>query len=190
MRALFSKSCAELSLAALVLILLSPFPASAVTAHSQRTFTYIINPVHTDLYFTTSKGGSALDSGAEIEITDTSSSTIQYYLHFSSNEMGTHSVTVTVTPLVQTVSGTEVAIPHTVSVLDVDSGFEDAVDSFNFVSDNTATAITGSLPSVEVTGAQTETRDYAFIYDFGTADLSSLPAGTFESTATLEYTIQ
>lgn len=116
MRALFSKSCVELSLAALVLILLSSFPASAVMAHSQRTFTYIINPVHTDLYFTTSEGGSALDSGAEIEITGTSSSTIQYYLHFSSNEMGTHSVTVTVTPLVQTVSGTEVAIPHTDSL--------------------------------------------------------------------------
>ena len=60
MRELFSKSCAELSLTALVLILLSHFPASAVTTHSQRTFTYIINSIHTDIYFTKTKTAALL----------------------------------------------------------------------------------------------------------------------------------
>ena len=167
-----------------LLLLVSMAPLFAAQTHSQRSFTYIINPIHTDCYFSSdSEGENQLDSTHEI--TDTSSSTRQYYLHFSSNEMGTHNVGVSITPLVQTVNGTAVAIPVTISVLD--ETFSD-VAVFDFDSSNTDGSISNEILSVEIDGAETVNADYAFTYDFGEdGALDAYPAGSYSSTVTLTY---
>lgn len=167
-----------------LLLLVSMVPLSATQTHSQRSFTYIINPIHTDCYFSSDSGGeNQLDSTHAI--TDTSSSTRQYYLHFSSNEMGTHKVSVSITPLVQTVNGTAVAIPVTISVLD--ETFSD-VAVFDFDSSNTDESISNEILSAEINGVETVTADYAFTYDFGQEGALDLyPEGTYSSTVTLTY---
>lgn len=170
-----------------LLLLVSMAPLFAKQTHSQRSFTYIINPLHTDCYFSSdSEGKTQIESTHEI--TDTSSSKIQYYLHFSSNEMGTHKVSVSITPLVQTVNGTPIAIPVTISVLNED--FSD-VAVFEFESGNTGESISNEILSTEIDGAETVTVDYAFTYDFGEEDvLDAYPAGTYSSTVTLTYSNQ
>lgn len=170
-----------------LLLLVSMAPLFATQTHSQRSFTYIINPIHTDCYFSSdSEGENQLDSTHEI--TDTSSSTRQYYLHFSSNEMGTHKVGVSITPLVQTVNGTAVAIPVTISVLD--ETFSD-VAVFDFDSSNTDESISKEILKVGINGAQTVTEAYAFTYDFGDdGALDAYPAGSYNSTVTLTYSYE
>lgn len=160
-------------------------PLFATQTHSQRSFTYIINPIHTDCYFSSdSEGENQLDSTHEI--TDTSSSTRQYYLHFSSNEMGTHKVSVSITPLVQTVNGTAVAIPVTISVLD--ETFSEVAIFNDFGADNTETSFSKEILSTEIIGAETVTDAYAFTYDFGDdGALDAYPAGSYSSTVTLTY---
>ena len=146
-----------------LLLLVSMAPLSATQTHSQRSFTYIINPIHTDCYISSdSEGENQLDSTHVIA--DTASSARQYYLHFSSNKRGTHKVSVSITPLVQTVNGTAVAIPVTISVLD--ETFSD-VAVFIFDSSNTDESISNEIMSAEIDGAETVTADYAFTYDFG-----------------------
>lgn len=159
-------------------------PLFASQTHSQRSFTYIINPIHTDCFFSSDEDGSEeLKSHA---ISDTSSSTRQYYLYFSSNEMGTHKVSVSITPLVQTVNGTAVAIPVTISVLD--DTFSEVVDDFVFTSDNTEDAVSRDILSVSIDGPEAVTSSYAFTYDFGDEGALDLyPAGTYASTVTLTY---
>ena len=159
---MFVVSVARTVLSAL-LLLVSMAPFFASQTHSQRSFTYIINPIHTDCYFSSDSEGEK-QLGSTHEITDTSSSTRQYYLHFSSNEMGTHKVSVSITPLVQTVNGTAVAIPVTISVLD--ETFSD-VAVFDFDSSNTDESISNEILSAEINGVETVTADYAFTYDFG-----------------------
>lgn len=167
-----------------LLLLVSMAPLFATQTHSQRSFRYIINPVHTDCYFSSdSEGEDQLDSTHEI--TDTSSSTRQYYLHFSSNEMGTHKVNVSITPLVQTVNGTAIAIPVTISVLDETFS---GVAVFDFDSSNTDGSISNEILSAEIIGAETVTKNYAFTYDFGDdGALDAYPAGSYSSTVTLTY---
>ena len=167
-----------------MVIIVSMAPLFASQTHSQRSFTYIINPIHTDCYFSSdSEGENQLDSTHEI--TDTSSSTRQYYLHFSSTVMGTHKVSVSITPLVQIVTGTAVAIPVTISVLD--ETFSD-VAVFDFDSSNTDESINNEILSAEIDGAETVSADYAFTYDFGEdGALNLYPEGTYSSTVTLTY---
>lgn len=170
-----------------LLLLVSMAPLFASQTHSQRSFTYIINPIHTDCYFSSDSEGEE-PLGSTHEITDTSSSTRQYYLHFSSNEMGTHKVGVSITPLVQTVNGTAVAIPVTISVLD--ETFSD-VAVFDFDSSNTDGSISNEILSVEIDGAETVNADYAFTYDFGEdGALDAYPAGSYSSTVTLTYSYE
>lgn len=159
-------------------------PLFASQTHSQRSFTYIINPIHTDCFFSSDEDGSAeLKSHA---ISDTSSSTRQYYLYFSSNEMGTHNVSVSITPMTQSINGTTIAIPVTISVLD--DNFSEVVDDFVFTSEDTGDAVSRDILTVTIGGPETVTSSYAFTYDFGEEGALDLyPAGTYSSTVTLTY---
>ena len=158
-------------------------PLFASQTHSQRSFTYIINPIHTECCFSSDEDGSAELKSHEIR--DTSSSTRQYYLYFSSNEMGTHNVSVSITPMTQSINGTTIAIPVTISVLD--DNFSEVAE-FVFTSENKENAVHADILSEPIYGPETVTSSYAFTYDFGEKGALDLyPAGSYSSTVTLTY---
>lgn len=166
----------------LLVIFFTAFSANSdINLNSTTNFSYTIRALHTDIWF-----ASSPDSSEEISspytITNFDDNLRQFYLNFSSNEIGTHTLSLTVEPLK---SEYNIIIPHIVTVLD-DSFNDVAVFDYRNISpinDTTEDIL------VYVSGASTNEYHYAFLYNFvnndGNAiDLPSFTAGTYESTIT------
>lgn len=172
----------------LILNLVFMFAATG-NVHSARTFTYVINPLHTAIYFAGKVNDSEAEEISSYSITDRSPETVQFYLNFTSNEIGTHSLSVSVEPFTHE-SISSVRIPYSLSIIDVDAGFIDAVNGNIVFEKETENAQYADFnQDIYIDGTSVVTRHFGFMYDFHDSDLESLyVAGDYNSTITIYYT--